>query len=71
MAMFQAHTGKGDFGAPICFDELREASQIRSRLAALREMERHLVQISKTIQRARALSPPLTETRPLTAPHYF
>jgi hypothetical protein len=60
-----------DFSAPIRLDEVREASQIRSRLAVLREMERDLDRISETIQRAFASSPPLTETQPLTDPYRF
>jgi len=44
-----------DFSVPTRLDDVKkEAHQIRSRLAALSEMERHLLHVSDTIQRASA-----------------
>jgi hypothetical protein len=44
-----------NFSGPTRLDDAKkEAHQIRSRLAALCEMERHLVHVSEAIQRASA-----------------
>jgi hypothetical protein len=49
-----------NFSVPTCLDDVKkEAHQIRSRLAALCEMERHLVHVSEAIQKAAAQ--PLTD----------
>jgi hypothetical protein len=54
---------------------LDEADQIRSRLATLRDMERHLVYVSRTRRKALAITrQPLTvpsQRQPLTNPYRF
>jgi len=50
----------GDSSEPILLDRVREAHYIRSRLAALSEMEQHLIHISETIRKEFASSQPRT-----------
>ena len=60
-----------DFSAGVGLDE---ANQIRSRLATLREIERHLVYVSKTRRKVLANRQPLTvpcQFQPLTNPYQF